>query len=73
MNPSKKYSFRTTQTKDTWNAEIVRRASAKKSIVSKTQSGFKTEAEATEWAEKELSVFLQKQTERNKRHADKRS
>jgi hypothetical protein len=73
MTASKKYSIRTSQEKDTWAAEIVRRASASKTIVSKTQGDFKTEAEATEWAEKELVLFTAKQSEQNKRRAQKRS
>ncbi|HHZ70746.1 MAG TPA: DUF3622 domain-containing protein [Methylococcaceae bacterium] len=73
MKESKKYSIRTSQEKDTWSAEVIRRASAKKTIVSKTQAGFKTEAEATEWAEKELVLFTAKQSEQNKRRGQKRS
>ncbi|MDG2365807.1 MAG: DUF3622 domain-containing protein [Methylococcaceae bacterium] len=73
MKESKKYSIRTSQEKDTWSAEVIRRASAKKTIVSKTQAGFKTEAEATEWAEKELVLFTAKQSEQNKRRGKKRS
>jgi hypothetical protein len=73
MKESKKYSIRTSQEKDTWSAEIIRRASAKKTIVSKTQAGFKTEAEATEWAKKELVLFTAKQSEQNKRRGQKRS
>lgn len=72
MNQSKKYGFRTSQEKDNWRAEITRRASAKKTIVSKKQDGFKTEAEAAEWAEKELLAFTAKQSAQNKRHAEKR-
>ena len=73
MKESKKYSIRTSQEKDTWSAEVIRRASAKKTIVSKTQAGIKTEAEATEWAEKELVIFTAKQSEQNKRREQKRS
>jgi len=73
MKESKKYSIRTSQEKDTWSAEVIRRASAKKTIVSKTQAGFKTEAEATEWAEKELVLFTAKQSEQNKRRGQKRA
>jgi len=73
MAISKKYDYRTSQQKDTWIAEIIRRASSKKTIVSKKQDGFKTEAEANEWAEKELVQFTAKQSEQNKRRAAKRS
>ena len=73
MKESKKYSIRTLQVKDTWSAEVIRRASARKTIVSKTQAGFKTEAEANEWAETELVLFTAKQSEQNKRRGQKRS
>ena len=73
MKENKKYSIHTSQKKDTWSAEVIRRASAQKTIVSKTQAGFKTEAEATEWAEKELVLFTAKQSEQNKRRGKKRS
>jgi len=69
---SKKYDYRTSQQKDTWNAEIIRRASSKNIVVTKKQDGFKTEAEANEWAEKELIQFTVKQSEQNKRRAAKR-
>ncbi|HIF18818.1 MAG TPA: DUF3622 domain-containing protein [Cycloclasticus sp.] len=72
MSISKKYDYRTTQQKDTWKAEIIRRASSKNIIVSKTQDGFKTESEANEWAEKELVQFTAKQSAQNKRRAEKR-
>ncbi len=69
---SKKYTTNITKTNNSWSAEIIRRASAKKNIVSKAQAGFKTKTEATQWAEKELLSFSQKQSALNKRHAEKR-
>ncbi|MDO8271578.1 MAG: DUF3622 domain-containing protein [Gammaproteobacteria bacterium] len=48
-----------------WSAEIIRRATATKTVVSKAQGGFTTEAEAQTWAERELAVFLEL-NERNK-------
>lgn len=36
------------------------------------QDGFKTEADAKKWADKELAMFLTKQGEHNKRRAAKR-
>ncbi|MDP1930393.1 MAG: DUF3622 domain-containing protein [Gammaproteobacteria bacterium] len=66
MPKSRKYDMRVIEADGTWKAEIVRRASAKKSVVSKTQDGFVTEADAKAWAEKELAVFLEL-NEHNKR------
>ncbi len=73
MSIRKKYDCQTSEEKDTWRADIVRRASSKKTVISKTQAGFKSEADAVEWAKKELALFLQKQNARNKRQAEKRS
>jgi len=72
MTQSKKYDSRLSQVNDSWTAEIIRRASAQNTVVSKTQDGFKTEAEAKQWADKELAEFTAKQGERNKRRAAKR-
>ncbi len=66
MPKSRKYDVQVTENDSGWKAEIVRRASAKKSVVSKTQDGFATETEARAWAEKELVTFLEL-NERNKR------
>jgi len=72
MKTSKKYTTNIFQANDSWTAEIIRRASVEKNVVSKTQTDFKSEAEAKEWAEKELATFLTKQSDRNKRRAEKR-
>jgi len=72
MSQSKKYDARLSQEKDTWNAAIVRRASVKKTIVTKTQTGFKTKTEAKQWAKDELVLFTAKQSAQNKRRAEKR-
>jgi hypothetical protein len=66
---SNKYNIRVVQDNTTWTAEITRRVTSKKILISKSQNGFKTESEAKDWGKKELSVFLNKQNERNKRHS----
>lgn len=73
MTQSKKYDFSLSQEKDLWSAAITRRASAKKTIITKSQDGFKTEGEAKQWAESELVSFTAKQSAQNKRRAEKRS
>lgn len=71
MAASKKYESRVIESDVSegvakeWSAEIIRRATATKTVVSKTQGGFASEAEAQVWAEKELAVFLEL-NERNK-------
>ena len=73
MTQGKKYSYQITQQDNEWCAEILRQVSYKKTVVSKRQENFKTEADAQTWAEKELEQFLQQQVERNKRKAEKRT
>lgn len=67
MAKGKKYDFNVVQTNDTWTAEIVRQITSKKTVISKSQDGFSSEAEAQAWGETELKGFLQHQIERNKR------
>ena len=69
MAKGKKYDFNLIQHDASWSAEIVRQITSKKTVVSKSQDGFASEAEAKEWAEAELQTFLQQQIERNKRRA----
>lgn len=64
---SKKYDFQLIEKRNGWAAEIIRQITSRRTIVSKRQLGFTTEAEAKEWAEKELVEFQKIQTERNKR------
>lgn len=72
MTKGKKYDYRVVQDKTTWTAEIVRRISRQKTVVSKSQDGFATEAEAQEWGQKELKEFSQNLNERNRRRSKKR-
>lgn len=72
MAKGKKYDSRITQQGSSWTAEIIRRVTSKKTTVSKRQSGFATESEAEQWAQKELESFLQSLKQRNLRHANQR-
>ncbi len=67
MTTNKKYDYRVIQGKQHWIAEITRRVTSKKTVVSKSQDGFTTEADAKSWGEKELVSFLENLTKRNKR------
>ncbi|MDO8335086.1 MAG: DUF3622 domain-containing protein [Nitrosomonas sp.] len=69
MTKGKKYDFRIKQMDAFWTVEIIRKATSKKTIVSKRQSGFTSEAEAQEWGQKELKAFLQNLHEQNKRRS----
>lgn len=66
MAKAKKYDCRVVQDNNSWVAEIVRRVTSTKTVVSKSQAGFATESEAREWVQRELKLFLQKLSERNK-------
>ncbi|MFH0256209.1 DUF3622 domain-containing protein [Vibrio rumoiensis] len=66
---SKKYDFQLIEKRNGWAAEIVRQITSRRTVVSKRQLGFATEAEAKEWAEKELVEFQKIQSERNKRRS----
>jgi hypothetical protein len=72
MATSKKYSVQIVEEDNFWTADIVRRVNARSNIVSKSQSGFASEAEAQAWADTELQGFMTNQSERNKRRAKKR-
>ena len=72
MSTGKKYDYRVVKNRTHWKAEIVRQVTSKKTVVSKRKTGFSTEAEATEWAEAELKLFIKYLAERNKRRAEQR-
>ena len=73
MAQQNKFDYRIKQDGDTWNAEITRRDTARKTSVSKRQKGFATEELAEEWAKEQLKDFLGHLQESNKRKADKRT
>lgn len=67
MATNKKFDYRLVEVDGKWKAEITRRASSKKMIVSKRKAGFASEAEADEWAKKELESFIENLKARNER------
>lgn len=72
MANMKKYDYRVVQNDGSWRAEIVRRASSKKTVISKSQDGFTSESDAQEWGQKELKLFSQNLNDRNKRRTKER-
>ena len=58
-----------TEKRNGWAAEIVRQVTSRRSVVSKREMGFESEAQAQAWAEKELSGFIENQAKRNERKA----
>lgn len=72
MTASSKYAINIVEEASIWTADITRRVSRKKVVVSATQSGFANEAEALAWAEQALKEFVDNQSARNKRRNEKR-
>ncbi|NRA83952.1 MAG: DUF3622 domain-containing protein [Gammaproteobacteria bacterium] len=68
MTTSKKFVALVEQDGATWIAKILRRKTARETIVSKTQDGFATQEEADKWAATELADFLKNLTAKNKRN-----
>lgn len=58
MKQSKKFSYHLIQDADSWSVEIIRRVTAKKTVVSKRENGFKSEAEAEKWGKDQVDTFL---------------
>jgi hypothetical protein len=73
MKTSKKYHFQVSLDGATWRAEILRRVTAKTTVVTKQKSGFASEAEAQVWGQEEIRVLLKNSNakELNKRRASK--
>jgi hypothetical protein len=69
MAQSKKYDSKIKQNGATWTAKIIRRVTSQKTMVSKQQHGFASEAEAEAWAEKEITLFVDNLKARNKRRS----
>lgn len=72
MTQAKKYEIKTELVNDSWTANIVRKASSTKTIVSKTQDGFAKEIDAIAWAEEALQGFTKTQADSNVRKAKQR-
>jgi len=67
MAINKKFDIRLIEEGTTWTAQITRRVTARKTIVSKAQDGFASESEAQTWADAELEMFVKTVVARNKR------
>ena len=67
MSNSKKFDIRLLEENGQWTAQITRRKTARETIVSKSETGFDSEAKAQAWADEELKGFLATIAARNKR------
>ena len=71
MAKSKKYVYQLEQDEDSWSVNIVRRVTSKRTVVTKSQSGFANEDDAEEWGRNEVRSLVKTHNlnERNKRRA----
>ncbi|BDU38163.1 DUF3622 domain-containing protein [Vibrio nigripulchritudo] len=73
MSKNRKFAIRVSEKRKGWTAEITRQVTSRRTMVSKRESGFESEAQAQDWAEKTLAEFVENQAKRNDRKAEKRS
>jgi len=73
MTKGKRFDYRVVPDNDGWAAEILRRITSKKTVVSKRQSGFGSESDAHDWGQQSLTSFVQSLKERNKRRSKPRA
>jgi len=67
MAKNKKFDICLIEEGTTWTAQITRRVTARKTIVSKSEQGFASESEAQTWADAQLEIFVKTVVARNKR------
>lgn len=67
MATNKKYTVLLVEDGTTWTAQIARRASARKTIISKSQDGFASQEEAQAWGDEQLVEFAKIAQAKNKR------
>lgn len=60
MMKSKQYDIRIVQDDTGWVAELIRRVTTKKTVVTKSQGGFATESDAQVWGQGEVKTLTQK-------------
>ena len=72
MTKGNKYDLKLVQDKTTWTAQITRQITSKKTKITKEKDGFKTEATAKKWGEKNLLELTATLSTSNDRHAAQR-
>jgi len=72
MSKNKKYSYNLEKKDQNWSAQIIRRASKNKTVVSKQQDDFNNENDAKTWAEEQLILFSSTMAISNQRHGEQR-
>ena len=72
MASSKKYGLIVEQNNSKWVAKITRKVSSKKTVTTKEQDGFKSQADAQSWAETTLAELTETLKKSNERHGAQR-
>ena len=72
MPSNKKYDFIVEPSGSKWVAKVTRKASSKKTVISKQKDGFKSQEEAQSWAESTLEELTKTLKESNERHGKQR-
>ena len=68
-----KFNYRLVQNDKSWSAEIIRKMTAKKVVVTLKKDGFATEKEADTWGKSELESFVTTLNERRRLLNEKKS
>ena len=68
-----KFNYRVIQNKTSWTAEIIRKATANKTVVSTKQDDFATEEEAETWAKSKLESFVKELNEKRQKLSEAKS
>ena len=67
MAKNNKYQINLQQVDSSWQAQVTRQVTSKKTTVTKQQENFTSEADAKEWADAELNKLLETQVSNNQR------
>ena len=73
MTQHNKFDYCIKENDAKWDAEITRRVTSRKTMVSKRKKGFATRELAEQWSKEQLAEFLENLQAGNKRKAEKRT
>ena len=68
-----KFNYRVVQKNTSWTAEIIRKATANKTVVSTKKGDFATEEEAETWAKSKLESFVKELNEKRLKASEAKS
>ena len=68
-----KFNYRVVQKGTSWTAEIIRKATATKTVVSTKKDAFATEEEAETWAKSKLETFVKELNDKRLKASEAKS